>query len=391
MKHFVLLLHAGDYWDAAERSAQGLPDRYRHHSYALESLTKVRALGFHVTVVQMYSPSVYDKRSADGIRFVGFGRGTADTVSAQLRLLLRAEPATHVMLRTPSTQVLHELARARVRVSVVLADSFPSRWRHWRRYRELGRLLNGVNVDFVSNHHLNSARQLRDVLRVSPSKIVPWDWPLDLDSLSRSSAKSRPPHDQLRLCYAGSIQKSKGVADAISLVHLLRNQGESATLEIAGAGDVQTMQSLIDRHNLGEHVTFLGRIGGDEILAMMQRSAFVCVPSHHTYPEGLPLTLFEAMASGTPLVASDHPMFRDTVVDGENGFVFRAGRPKDMARAVHRGWDDADAYARVSATAAARYRTLGLSTLWGDVLVRWLRGSPEDVAWLHQRSLRAST
>jgi glycosyltransferase involved in cell wall biosynthesis len=119
----------------------------------------------------------------------------------------------------------------------------------------------------------------------------------------------------------------------------------------------------------------------------MRRSSFVCVPSHHGYPEGLPLTIFEAMASGTPLVASDHPMFRGVVRDGSNGFVFQAGKPGRLASTVRRAWNDVAAYEGVSRRAAAEYPTLGLSALWGDVLERWVRGAPEDVVYLAENSL----
>ncbi len=131
----------------------------------------------------------------------------------------------------------------------------------------------------------------------------------------------------------------------------------------------------------------LGRLGGDEILERMAAADFVCIPSRPAYPEGLPLTIYEAMASGTPIVASDHPMFVGVVRDGDTGFVFPAGDPARLADVVRDAWDDPVGYERVSRNAAAAYATLGLSTLWADLLERWVRGIPDDLSWLESRAL----
>ena len=389
MKHFVLLLHAGDYLDASRRRANGSADRYRHHSYALDSLARLVTDGARVSVIQMHSTHLYDEQFSGGIRFLGLGTGTTAEKPVAISAYLRAEAATHVMLRSPAVEVLRAVTDSPVRASVVLADSFPSRFRNRTRYRELGRLMGLPQVDFVSNHHLNSSRQLVKVLGVDPGKVVPWDWPLDLLEMADASAKPYPTGGELRLCYAGSITRIKGVWDAVEAVKALRERGHDASLDIAGGGQTEYLETLVERHGLRGHVTHRGRVGVGDILRMMRDSAFVCVPSRHSCPEGLPLTLYEAMASGTPIVASDHPMFKGVVRDGETGFVFRAGSPKRLASAVLRGWQDHQRYELVSSTAAAAYRGLGLDTLWGDIVVRWVRGAPEDLEWLRRSSLHA--
>lgn len=57
--------------------------------------------------------------------------------------------------------------------------------------------------------------------------------------------------------------------------------------------------------------------------------------------------------------------------------------------AVLQGWHNAQAYERISATATRAYPTLGLTTLWGDIVYRWVRGETEDLAWLQSNSLMA--
>jgi len=41
----------------------------------------------------------------------------------------------------------------------------------------------------------------------------------------------------------------------------------------------------------------------------MRSADAIVIPSRHEYPEGLPLTIYEALAARTPIVASDHQCF----------------------------------------------------------------------------------
>lgn len=388
-KHFALLLYAGDYSAASVRRAGGEADRYRHHGYALDTLGRVRASGVRVTVVQVQSDAPYDRLGDDGIRYLGLGTTSMTESAAQVGAYLGDEAVTHVMLRFPSSEMLDEITSRPVRVSVVLADSFPSRARHWWRHRRLGRRLRHPSIDFVANHHLNSSRQLVEVIGLDGTRVVPWDWPLDLVDVARTAGRTRRSGGTVRLAYVGLLQQSKGVWDVLEATALLRGRGVEVSLEVAGAGQVEEMWSHVDRLGLRPHVSYLGRVGGDEILDVMRRSDFVCVPSRPAYPEGLPLTLYEAMASGTPVVASDHPMFAGVVRDGETGFVFRAGKPARLAETLQRAASDGEAYARVSAHAALAYEQLGLDTLWGELVERWVRDDEDDRGWLATRSLSA--
>jgi glycosyltransferase involved in cell wall biosynthesis len=386
VKHIVLMLYAGDFLEAARRRAAGLPDQYRHHTYATSALSRIRSSGSRVTVIQRQSASPY-KHDHDGIRFLGLGGASDEQAAATIEEYLRCEAVSHVALCFPSEAILSQVLASRAHICALLADSFPFRYRHFFRYRRLGRLLRESQVEFVANHHINSSRQVVNVLGVPPEKVVPWDWPLDLLDLAKTSAKLRPTNGALTLCYVGMISEAKGVWDLLQAVGLLRREGQEVFLELAGEGDRQEMWSLVQRYGLQHHFRYHGSLGGSEVIGMMQRSSFVCIPSHHAYPEGLPLTLYEAMASGTPIIASNHPMFRGVVRDGMDGFVFRAGSPAQMASTIRRAWGDVGAYRRVSSNAAAKYPRLGLSTLWGDILERWVRGTPDDFQYLSENSL----
>lgn len=70
--------------------------------------------------------------------------------------------------------------------------------------------------------------------------------------------------------------------------------------------------------------------------------------------EGQPLTVLEALALGTPVIAADGCAARDSVTDGENGLWFRQADPADLARALRHMMDD-DTVRQLSARAYHRY------------------------------------
>ncbi|MEM0922882.1 MAG: glycosyltransferase family 4 protein [Pseudomonadota bacterium] len=67
---------------------------------------------------------------------------------------------------------------------------------------------------------------------------------------------------------------------------------------------------------------FLGRL--DDIRPAMAEASVYCLPS---YREGLPRSSLEAMAMGRPVITTDAPGCRETVVDGETGLMIP---PRDM-------------------------------------------------------------
>ena len=70
--------------------------------------------------------------------------------------------------------------------------------------------------------------------------------------------------------------------------------------------------------------------------------------------EGQPLTVFEALALGTPVVVSDICAGREAIVHDHNGLWFRSGDAGDLAQALGRLSDEAIA-ARMTHDAYASY------------------------------------
>jgi glycosyltransferase involved in cell wall biosynthesis len=93
------------------------------------------------------------------------------------------------------------------------------------------------------------------------------------------------------------------------------------------------LEALAHSLDLGERVKFLGFISEAQKVSLL-RSAWVLA---FTSPkEGWGITNLEAAACATPVVASSSPGLRESVVDGETGFLVPHGDLPALVRALGR-------------------------------------------------------
>jgi len=132
--------------------------------------------------------------------------------------------------------------------------------------------------------------------------------------------------------YLGRLKRYKGVHLVIRAFSGIGVPG--ATLEIAGAGDYRPeLEALARSLDLGDRVRFLGRISEADKLALLRRSWALAFASPK---EGWGITNLEAAACATPVVASNSPGIRESVRDGETGFLVPHGDISAMSAAMRR-------------------------------------------------------
>ncbi len=279
---------------------------------------------------------------------------------------------THVLLRAAGMlglSVLRWCVRHEVSTLVLLADYMrPRGWRQIRHTRRFMRLLNASCVYAVGNHRL-PAQQSLVKWGLRPDKAVAYDF-----------APSRRPRDYSpkslagppwRVVYAGNLLPGKGVGDLIDAMSLLVEQGLAVTATLAGTGPgLEVFQGQARKLPAGR-IEFAGRLGNDQVFNLMRQAAVVCVPSRPDYPEGLPMTLTEGLASRTPLIVSDHPVMAGAFCDGEGMCFFPAGDPPVLARVIQSVLSDSQRYETLSRTTEAAYARVECPTLMPDLIARW--------------------
>jgi glycosyltransferase involved in cell wall biosynthesis len=189
------------------------------------------------------------------------------------------------------------------------------------------------------------------------------------------------------MLFVGVHCEDKGLGDAIDALARLAADGHDLRLTCIGPGDSEPFRRRAEARGVGHAVQFLGRLEHPRVLEQMRQHDAVLVPSRHVYAEGLPMTLYDAYSSRTPLLASDHPMFRDKVEHGFSGLCFRAGDPANLARRVRELCEEPGLYRRLSANAEEAFRRIECPAKWAELVYRWLRDAPEDRRWLGRHAL----
>jgi len=379
----VAFVQYGDFRAAAEGFARGEPETYFAQRYSVDEVEELADPLESVSVLTLKAEP-YDMTLPSGVRVVGVAGAAHDPagVQAVIEQLDRLDP-DHLILRTPSVGLLeHTLAKG-WRVLPLLADSFPRSWRGRWRSRRLTRLLRSASVPWVANHQRPASNDLVR-LGVPPEKIIPWDWPpatTPNDWPVRSRISETP-----KLIYVGQLLEAKGLGDAIDAVGLLHKQGQAVELTVVG-GEPGPWQAHAKRAGVADTVHFAGRVPHAKVLRMLAEHTAAIVPSRPGYPEGLPMTIFDALSTRTPLILSDHPMFQNAVKHGESGLFFRAADAADLAAQVARLLGDAALYTKLSDQAAQAWSTLRVPVRWHELVRRWVRNSEADGAWLAEHTL----
>lgn len=382
MTRLLIVQYAGDYREADRlRRATG-QEVYYGHGYILDQLAALKAQYDAVGFLCALAPAYWETLD-NGVTVIGADANPDRDPAPVIALIERFAP-THLIVFGPMPPLIRWGLERRVRLGVIMADSFANLYYRWVRFRALPRLLNDPRITLVANHGANAARALAGI-GVRPQKILAWDFPHHRTPEAQPSKHhtAGPPYT---LLYVGSISAKKGVGDLVRAIALLKDRIE-VRLDVAGVGATDRFAALARRLGVADRVRFLGLVPNGSIPAMMHAADAVVVPSRHSFPEGLPLTLFEGLASRTPVIASDHPMFRGHLEDGESALIFTAAKPHALAEAIARLMTDPLLYARVSNGSARAWHRMQNPVKWGDMIDRWMRDTPEDRAWLAAHTL----
>ncbi|MCW2779236.1 MAG: putative glycosyl transferase [Frankiales bacterium] len=169
--------------------------------------------------------------------------------------------------------------------------------------------------------------------------------------------------DRRRLVYVGRLVERKGIGNAISaLAGLVNNGGPDAELLVAGgpdAADVDTdpqvarLRALAEKAHVADRVQFLGRVGREDLPALLRSAdAVVCLPWYEPFG----IVPLEAMACGVPVVASAVGGLIDTVVDGRTGLHVRPRDPRAVVDALDALLTDEPRRVQYGAAGARRAR-----------------------------------
>jgi glycosyltransferase involved in cell wall biosynthesis/O-antigen/teichoic acid export membrane protein len=134
------------------------------------------------------------------------------------------------------------------------------------------------------------------------------------------------------IVYIGRLKHYKSIDTLINAFNEVQIKVPQSKLTIAGSGDeLDKLKKLTQKLKISDKVTFTGRISDTEKVNLLQK-AWVFV--HPSKMEGWGITVIEANAAGTPVVASDVSGLRESVSHTKTGFLVAEGKHQQFAEKI---------------------------------------------------------
>lgn len=219
------------------------------------------------------------------------------------------------------------------------------------------RILRRSDLVIVSACHdaLGAYDLLPDRTRVFPNAI-------DLGALPPPVERHRHP---CSLCYVSSLfLADRGIDTLAGALHILGTEKSELPRAVLAGRLAEDVREYLERHELLKLFDVRGAVSIEVAHELMRSVEVGVLPFHenedlaHTQP----VKIFEYMALGAVVVASDLPGIREVVRDGVDGLLVPPGDAEGLADALRRLFDDPELVAALRAAARDRVKLFDART-----------------------------
>lgn len=142
-----------------------------------------------------------------------------------------------------------------------------------------------------------------------------------------------PATTPVNFLFVGRLLREKGIMEFAAAARLIKAQYPQ--VRFTALGDIDSNPSSVSRAEVNAWIQegLMTLPGQADVAPYMKRASVFVLPS---YREGVPRATQEAMAMARPVITTDVPGCRDTVIDGKNGFLVPSGDAPRLADAMER-------------------------------------------------------
>lgn len=143
-------------------------------------------------------------------------------------------------------------------------------------------------------------------------------------------SRNKLPKDGVKFLMVSRILKEKGVVEYFKAAKMVKEKHPEAKFSYIGAIDKNKNYvdlSVLEPYIKAEVVEYIPET--KEVEKYVAQCSVFVLPTY--YREGIPRTLLEATAMGRPIITTNTPGCRETIVEGKNGVFVKVKRVNDLA------------------------------------------------------------
>jgi len=219
--------------------------------------------------------------------------------------------------------------------------------RAWQRHVE-GTVIRRADTVLTTTSHLLAALE-RDFGKPRRTAIVPNGTRLPAERPPRKQQPGPP-----RVYYVGQLYPWKGVDGLLQAMRFLPEAELTIVGGLAGEPDLGRLKKAAADLGVETRVCFRGYVPPSQVPKERERADVVVIPhdeSRTAREFTSPLKLFEALAAGRPIVATDLPSVREILTPEEDALLVPPGDPQAMAAAIRRVLTDPELAERLASRA----------------------------------------
>ncbi len=336
-------------WEFPPRIVGGLA---RHVYYLSKALAKI---GVEVTVITLEFPGApwsetIDNVSVERVRIeVGnpnflswvflfnhfmekrfaLLKKSVDVIHGHDWLVALASIATKHFTNKPLVFTYHSTERGRVG-TLSTPDSFTIDSLEWWCGYEASKVI--VTSKSMMNEIINAFKIPNNKISIIPNGIDISEFNIQVNPLE-VKRNIGIGEDKKLVLFVGRITSQKGVTYLIQAVPKVLSSHPDARFIIVGDGwELGTIKNMIYSMGLEEHVKTLGFLPDHTVKSLMKAADVMVIPSIY---EPFGIVALEAMASGTPLVASDVGGLSEIIEHGKTGLKVYPANPDSIAWGIN--------------------------------------------------------